>query len=844
MEQWHACKATAQDALVFFRLGDFYEAFYEDAQSMASELGLTLTSRQNIPMCGVPVQVADQYLDKLLAKGYKIAIAEQLDNPAETKGIVRREIVRFLSPGSVIQSRLLSDQSNNFFVSIAKTSQGLALGIIDISTAEFRVLETAHLRELLSEICRLRPAEILISERFAKEEAPFLQELSQEFSFLLNEQEERSFSLPLCSSALEEHFSGSSLKKLGLDGSYAETIAAGSLLHYLKDTLYMDLSHIQTIEKDPFTAFMTIDKTCLKNLNILPTKDVQFSLVDILDDTLTPMGARMLRHWIKRPLIDPLQIQERFGAVDEWRQKPEGLQEAESSLKEIRDLERLLMRITSGSSSPKDFIALKRSLVAVQKLRSMKPFQTKLLSHCFLKLEDTSEIVQILEETFVDDPPFRLHDGPCFREGHSASLDELYAISFRSKEWIAKYQESLREELQIKTLKVGFTKAFGYYIDVSKSQAAKVPPSFHRRQTLTNSERFLSEELKEFEYKILSAEDRIKAIEKSLFLEAKKTIGAYARLILSLAKAIATIDVLRSFAKTALSHDYKRPTLTREDALEIRSGRHPIIERSLDFSAFIPNDTTFSKDARLHLITGPNMAGKSTYIRQCALLLIMAQAGSFVPAERLFFRPIDQVFSRIGASDNIAHGESTFMVEMKETAEILRYATADSLVILDEIGRGTSTYDGISIAWSVAEFLLKNVPAKTLFATHYHELTQLEKEFPGAKNFQVSVQEDAYGIVFLHKITEGKAPKSYAIHVAKLAGMPQTCLERASEILLSLEDSEKKPNPLPKTSKPSPPPPTKNLAWIEEIATMNLNAMTPIEVQQKLHHLQKTLRLL
>lgn len=840
MQQWDRCKQEAGDALVFFRLGDFYEAFYEDAKTMATDLGLTLTQRQSIPMCGVPAHAAEQYIDKLLAQGHKIAVAEQMESPAESKGLVARKIVRFFSPGAVVQSRLLSAQSNNFLVSLIEDSEEYAIGVIDVSTAELRLFSTKDLRDFVSEICRLRPVEILLSEEFAKKHRRWLKEISLEFPFLLNEQKSHIFYPSACQTFLENHFRKHAVDCIGPHASRAEIVAVGALIHHLKEHLYMDLSHIQKVEKEDICSFLSIDKTCLANLNILPCKEHKYSLIETMDTTRTPMGARLLRHWVKKPLISQKQIDERLDAVQELIEKQSILSNLVEMLGGIRDLERLLMRIANGQCSPQDFSSLRRSLLLAHEVGSLPPFQSALLAKNCPLLCQSLPVVEMIGAIFVEEPPHKLHEGPCFRPGYDQTLDELQQISGASKDWIANYQNTLRDELGIKTLKVGYTKAFGYYIEVSRGQAAKMPATFVRKQTLTNAERFLSDDLKEFEYKILSAEDRIKALEKMLFTQAKEQMRPHIAPLLSLAKALSLIDVLASFAETAMTHGYVRPEIVPEDRFSVRKGRHAIIERALAFAEFIPNDTEFTPEARVHLITGPNMSGKSTYIRQCALLAIMAQAGSFVPAESLILRPFDQIFSRIGAADNIAAGKSTFMLEMEETAAILHKATSSSLVLLDEIGRGTSTYDGISIAGAVAEFLAQ-MGAKTLFATHYKELTKLEGEIEGVKNFRVAVQEgeDAYGcgIVFLHEILPGTAPKSYALHVAHLAGMPKACLNRAERILAQLE---KRGEQLAAASKEQHTPAQK-IACIQELGKINLSSMTPTEVYRALQNLQQIL---
>ncbi len=767
MSQWQACKAQAKEALLLFRLGDFYEAFYEDARVISKEIGLTLTSRQGTPMCGVPFHTAESYIDKLIAKGFKIAIAEQTEDPKAAKGLVKREIVRVITPGTIVNSQLLSDKKNNFFVSIAQVGSIFGLAILDLTTAEFRSQELEKEEQLIDELCRLRPAEFLVSKNFE-----FLKELSYHFPFIANVKEMLN---PASScDVLTAHFNVQNLDRFGLRGKQGAITAAGSLLFYLKEELNLSLEHISTLQADSPFQFMALDRSTMRNLEITE------SFVDLLDETRTPMGGRLLRQWIQYPLLSCPAIEERQEAIRSFIEQAEVSKKARELLSQVRDLERLVMKISTRCATPRDLLALGVSLSHIPALK-------EILSEA--SLFDAGPLAQRILSALNDSPPLRLGEGEIFRDSYNAELDRLRKLSKDSLSWMARYQGILREQTGIKTLKVGYTRAFGYYIEVSRAQGEKVPANFHRRQTLTNAERFTTEELKQFEHQILTAEERAKAIEAESYEQFRSEIATHAPAIHAAAKILARIDVLLSLAKVAEMHGWIRPTVNTSDSIEIIAGRHPIIETAIGKASFISNDTFLSPQQQLMLITGPNMAGKSTYIRQVALIAILAQIGSYVPAKLARIGLIDKIFSRIGASDDLARGQSTFMVEMSETANILNHATSRSLVLLDEIGRGTSTYDGISIAWAVAEYLLTThkKQAKTLFATHYWELTKLENEFPHAANFQTAVQEISSGIVFLRKIIRGGTDKSYGIHVAKLAGLPSKVIQRAEEMLKELE---------------------------------------------------------
>lgn len=768
MSQWQSCKAQAKDALLFFRLGDFYEAFYDDAAIISKEIGLTLTARQGIPMCGVPFHTAESYIDKLIAKGYKIAIAEQTEDPKAAKGLVKREIVRTVTPGTVVNSQLLSDKKNNFFVSIVP---GFGLAALDLTTTEFRVSEHETEQELIDELCRLKPAEMLVAKKF-----DFLKDLSFHFGFIANEK--KALDPKLSIDVLTAHFDVHNLDGFGLRGKSDAITAAGSLLLYLKEELNLNLEHIQSIQLDTMQS-MAIDRSTMRNL------ELDTSLIDLLDETCTPMGGRLIRSWLQYPLLSCQQIAERQEAVAGYLCRPDLVKKAREILSQIRDLERLMMKISARYATPRDVYALGISLSHLPAIKDLLQLES---------LFDAGPLAQKIIGSLNDSPPLRVGEGDIFKDGYNKDLDQLRLLCKDSMTWMANYQVQLREQTGIKTLKVGYTKAFGYYIEASRAQSEKIPDSFVRRQTLVNAERFITQELKEFEHQVLTAEERSKAIEAELFEQMRAEIASFAGPIHAAAKLIAKHDVLLSLAKAAALYQWTRPIVDESDQFEIIEGRHPVIERAIGRASFIPNDTILNPEQQLMLITGPNMAGKSTYIRQVALIAILAQIGSFVPAKSARIGLIDKVFSRIGASDDLARGQSTFMVEMTETANILNNATSRSLVLLDEIGRGTSTYDGISIAWAVAEYLLTThrKTAKTLFATHYWELTKLENEFPHAANFQTAVEEVPSGIVFLRKIVRGGTDKSYGIHVAKLAGLPPKVIKRAEEMLKELE---KKPDP-------------------------------------------------
>ena len=792
MAQWHACKKEAGDALLLFRLGDFYEAFYEDASILSKELDLTLTKRQEVPMAGVPSHTAESYIDKLVAKGFRVAVAEQMEDPRMVKGLVERKVVRTITPGTVVISSLLADKANNFLVCASELNGIFGLAVLDVTTSDFKAMECEGSKQLLDELCRLRPKEILLPDGWKKQHTPLIEELKGQLGLAVHFQERWHFDHEMACDVLLRHFQVHSLDGFGLKGMVAAINAAGALLHYVHTDLKLCVEHIKEIRTEYLSRYMLLDRSTQRHLELFDgLHEKGHTLLAFLDKTATPMGGRLLKQWLLHPLLDVQHIAFRQEGIAELLSQSALAAQALLHLREVRDLERLMMRIETGYASPRDLAGLRFSLEHIAPLALLVGHASSaILQDVKQELVDVSSLVKTVADALVDHPPLRLNEGEIFKAGYNPELDELHALKNNSYSWLAAYQAELKEKTQIKTLKVGYTKAFGYYIEISRGQQTRIPDYFQRRQTLVNSERCITPELKEYEHKMLHAEERMAALEYELFTALRKEVISYAQNVRRIAKAVATFDCLLSLAHIAQRYHYTRPIVDTSDLFDVEAGRHPVIEAASGSEPFIPNDVFLDdKMHRLILITGPNMAGKSTYIRQVALIAILAQMGSFVPAKRAHIGVIDRVFSRIGASDDLSRGQSTFMVEMTETAHILHYATQRSLVILDEIGRGTSTYDGISIAWAVAEYLLTQPEkrAKTLFATHYWELTELEKKIPGAVNFNVAVHESERGIVFLHKIVKGGTDKSYGIHVARLAGLPHAVVKRAQEMLASLE---------------------------------------------------------
>lgn len=799
MEQWKSCKKRAKDALLFFRMGDFYEAFHDDAKIIADAIDITLTKRGGTPMCGVPWHAAQNYIDRLVNLGFSVAIAEQMEDPKKTKGLVKRGIVRTITPGTVVNSSLLSEKTNNYISAITRVGAIFGLATLDLTTGEFKVIELEDEKELTNEICRLRPKEFLVSKKFKEKQQLLFKEISFTYKASIAVQEEWFFDHKTAYNFLKEHFQVHHLDGFGLKAMVAAINAAGALLGHIKEELTMPINHVTRIFTYSIEDCLLLDRICQRNLELtesLQDGSESRTLLNIIDHTNTAMGGREIRKWLKNPLVSVDMINNRGDAVEALYFAREVSSLLCNELKGVRDLERLCMKILTAYSSARDFVSLRFSLEKIDPIKNiLKKVRSELIFEKANKLCDFTYEIELLTNALVDEPPLRLLDGKTFKEGYDEELDELRKITRGGKQWLANYQNKLKSETGVKNLRVNFNKIFGYYIEVSKGQANLMPETFQRRQTLVNSERFISKALKEYESRILISEEKIEAREQFLFQELREKIAKAKDKIFNTARSIACIDSLLSLAKTARQNNYCRPTIDNSNKLEIIDGRHPIVEASIGKELFIPNDTNLNDtDNRLMLITGPNMAGKSTYIRQVALIVILAQIGSFIPAHKAHIGIVDKIFTRIGASDDLSRGQSTFMVEMSETANILNNVTSRSLVILDEIGRGTSTYDGLSIAWSVAEYLLitKNKLAKTLFATHYGELTHLEKTFTSANNYHASVQEFNESIIFLHKIIKGAADRSYGIHVAKLAGIPIPVISRAKTILAKLEAKKNK----------------------------------------------------
>ncbi len=797
MRQYHDVKRQYPGMLVFFRLGDFYEMFYEDAVIASRELEITLTSRNNdkkgnpIPMCGVPHHALDGYLGRLVKKGFKVVLCEQAEDPKQAKGIVRREVRRIVTPGTATEEGLLDSKENNFLAALCRREEGFGAGLIDASTGEFWVSEfrgEEAFSRILEEMVHFRPKEILVPEA---QEAMLFDSLPSDFaaSVVRSPQPDWHFNPDYALRILLSHFGVSTLEGFGISDEDLAVCAGGALLNYLQETQKSSLGHITGLRLFVSSRFLKLDEPTVENLELVRGMDgnKRWTLLATLDFTRTGMGARLLRSWVLRPSLDLMDIEERLDAVGELRGSVVVLSRLRKTLDHIQDLERLLSRVTLETASPRDMLALRHSLARLPEIsRSLSESQSRLLS----RLEDhLDDVVTALSEALDDDVPVSLNDGGIIRPGFHAELDELRQIARSGKSFIAGLETQERERTGISKLKVKYNRVFGYFIEITRSNLDSVPDDYVRKQTLVNSERFITPELKEYEERVLGAEERILRLERELFVQLRRQVGEQAQRIQIAARRVALIDVLGSLAEAAHQNDYCRPLLDESTDLEIKAGRHPVLERQ-STDPFVPNDLTCDTDRNQMLIlTGPNMGGKSTFLRQNALITIMAQMGSFVPAESARIGLVDRIYTRVGASDNLARGRSTFMVEMIETANILNTATTRSLILLDEVGRGTATFDGLSIAWAVAEFLTtqEQRKARAIFATHYHEITKLEKLYPGVRNYCVTVREANNDIIFFHRVLPGTANKSYGIAVARLAGLPQPVLERAGEILKRLE---------------------------------------------------------
>jgi DNA mismatch repair protein MutS len=802
MRQYLEAKRQYRDAIVFFRMGDFYEMFYEDALVAARALELTLTSRSKdaggngIPMCGVPYHAADGYIARLVKKGFRVAICEQVEDPKKAKGLVRREVVRVVSPGTLTDAGYLDAREPAFLMAIVPgRDNDLGVALVDVSTGEFAATEyagPAGLQALADEISVLRPREIVVPADANVAER--LTEIAR-LQLPVTAVEGWNFEAETARRALLDQLKAHGLEGFGLEGRAAATRAAGGLVAYLRDTQKADLAHVRSIAYRTIADSLIIDPTTLKHLEVVVGSDgtAHGSLLKEVDRTITAMGGRLLRAWLLRPLCSLDRIRDRLDAVEELAFRSTERGKLRETLKSVHDLERLVARAALATAGPRELVALGQSLTAIPRVKLLlDEVRAPLLGSLVAELDDLSDVRDLIERSLIDEPPAVARDGGFTRDGVDEEIDQLRAISRSGKQVIAEMEERERARTGISSLKIRFNRVFGYYIEISKSNLHAVPPDYQRKQTIAGGERFTTPALKDYEEKVLGADERILERELELFDALRRRVAAEAPRIQDTARALATVDVLAGLAETATLSNYTKPHLHDGDDLVVSDGRHPVVERYSP-DAFVPNDIELNGDTRqLVILTGPNMGGKSTYLRQTALIPLLAQIGSFVPARDAKLPIVDRIFARVGASDNIARGQSTFMVEMQETAHILRAATSHSLVVLDEIGRGTSTFDGLSIAWAVAEYLATNARArpKTLFATHYHELTDLADALPGVVNAHVSAREWKDDIIFLRKIVGGRSDRSYGIQVARLAGLPPDVVARAREILIGLERDE------------------------------------------------------
>ncbi len=801
MQQYMETKKNYPDCILFYRLGDFYEMFFDDALVASKELEITLTGKscgqeERAPMCGVPFHAVDSYLNKLVSKGYKVAICEQMEDPKLAKGIVKRDVVRIVTPGTNLNTMALDETRNNYLMCVVCTSDRFGVSVADISTGAYLVTELDSVRKLTDEIYKYSPTEIICSQALLMSGVE-LDELKEKLHITVYTLEDWYFDDDLCRRALTEHFRTANLDGLGLADYDCGAIAAGALLQYLMETQKTSISNLTQITPYVSGRYMVLDSFTRRNLELMETlreKQKRGSLLWVLDKTKTAMGARMLRSFLEQPLIDIDEIERRQDAVEELGQNAIAREEIREYLNPVYDLERLISKISYQTANPRDLIAFQSSLSMLPHIKYiLGDFKSELLQTIRADIDDLSDLCDLIGRAIAEDPPISIRDGSIIKDGFHEEVDNLRKAKTEGKNWLAELEAKEREKTGIRGLKVKYNRVFGYYLEVTNSYKDQVPDYYMRKQTLANAERYITPELKKLEDDILGAEDRLISLEYELFCQVRDRIAGEILRIQQTAKAVAGIDVFASLSLVAEQNNYVRPKMNGRGLIQIRDGRHPVVEKMITNDLFIANDTLLDNHKnRVSIITGPNMAGKSTYMRQTALIVLMAQIGSFVPASEAKIGIVDRIFTRVGASDDLASGQSTFMVEMTEVANILRNATADSLLILDEIGRGTSTFDGLSIAWAVVEHISnpKLLGAKTLFATHYHELTELEGKLSSVNNYCIAVKERGDDIVFLRKIVKGGADKSYGIQVAKLAGVPDSVIERAKELVQELSEAD------------------------------------------------------
>ena len=872
MKQYMQTKEEYKDCILFYRLGDFYEMFFDDALTASKELEITLTGKncgleERAPMCGIPYHAVDSYLNRLVSKGYKVAICEQVEDPKTAKGIVKREVIRVVTPGTNLDTQGLDETKNNYIMCIVYMADRYGLSVADVTTGEYLVTELDSQTKLMDELYKFMPSEIVCNEAFYMSGLD-LDDLKNRLHMAIYSLEAWYFDDALCRETLQEHFKVASLEGIGLSDYECGMIASGALLKYLEETQKNSLSHMSRLTRYATGNYMVLDSATRRNLELVETlreKQKRGSLLWVLDKTKTAMGARTLRKYVEQPLIDKESIVKRLDAVAELKDNAICREEIREYLNPVYDLERLVGKITYQSANPRDLIAFQSSLSMLPSVKCiLKDMESDLLKEIYEELDPLEELCDLVGRAIQEEPPLAMKEGGIIKDGYNEEVDRLRKAKSEGKNWLADLETKEREKTGIKNLRIRYNKVFGYYLEVTNSFKDLVPDYYTRKQTLANAERYIIPELKELEDTILGAEDKLCALEYELYCEVRNTIAAELTRIQRTAKAVAKLDVIASLALVAERNNYVRPKINEKGVIDIRDGRHPVVEKMIPNDMFIANDTYLDdKKQRISIITGPNMAGKSTYMRQAALIVLMAQLGSFVPASSANIGLVDRIFTCVGASDDLASGQSTFMVEMNEVANILRNATSKSLLILDEIGRGTSTFDGLSIAWAVVEYISnsKLLGAKTLFATHYHELTELEGKISNVNNYCIAVKEKGDDIVFLRKIVKGGADKSYGIQVAKLAGVPDPVINRAKEIVeelvtaditgkvkdIAVQGSETKKKTQKKLDEVdltqfSLFDTVKDDDVLNELKELDISHMTPMDAMNKLYQLQNKLR--
>lgn len=871
MQQYLQTKLQYLDCILFYRLGDFYEMFFDDAQIVSKELELTLTGKdcgmaERAPMCGVPYHAVDGYLNRLVSRGYKVAIGEQMEDPKLAKGLVKREVIRVVTPGTNLDAQALDETRNNYLMCVVYLSDRYGVSVTDITTGEYLMTELDSERKLFDEIVKFSPSELICNQAFYISGID-VEDMRERLGITVFSLESWYFDDEMCSRVLKEHFHVSALEGLGIADYDCGVIAAGALLKYLMETQKTSIANLTRLVPYSIGKYMVLDSSTRRNLELCETlreKKKRGSLLWVLDKTKTAMGARLLRRYVEQPLIEKDEINARLDAVEELKDNAITREELREYLNPVYDLERLISRVSYQTANPRDMIAFKTSLAMLPHIKYiMKSLASPLLHALEEQIDELTDVHDLIESSIIDEPPIIIREGGIIKDGYNEEVDRLRSAKNDGKSWLAKLEAEEREKTGIKNLRVKYNKVFGYYLEVTNSYKDQVPDYFMRKQTLTNAERYITPELKELEDTILGAEDRLVSLEYGLYVEVRSQVAEQIVRIQETAKAIAGLDVFASLALVAERNNYVKPSVNERGVIEIKNGRHPVVEKMIPNDMFIPNDTSLdNKEKLISVITGPNMAGKSTYMRQSALIVLLAQIGSFVPAESAKIGLVDRIFTRVGASDDLASGQSTFMVEMTEVANILRNATRNSLLVLDEIGRGTSTFDGLSIAWAVIEHISnpKLLGAKTLFATHYHELTELEGKIPGVNNYCIAVKEQGDDIVFLRKIIPGGADKSYGIQVARLAGVPESVTERAKELAEELansditvhvqETSSDKKARKNKVKKPEPVELDQMTLYdtasdadiLKELQELDVPNMTPMDAMNTLYRLQSRLK--